>query len=119
MVRVTGLDVEPLLPPPLPHAVASRAAAAVAANTFQCLTAVSFRCVKIVCLDISRCHRVACASWPSRSGPPDDGLHEPAGLLRRGPQEVQVATVGSLQHVVAVEGGPAAQAGGGWRGPAG
>jgi hypothetical protein len=42
-VRVTGLDVEPLLPPPLPHAVASRAAAAVAANTFQCLTAVSFR----------------------------------------------------------------------------
>src|ERR1700722_18931707 len=49
MVRVTGPDVEPLLPPPLLHAVASRAAAAVAANTFQCLTAVSFH----LCLEIS------------------------------------------------------------------
>src|SRR5580704_13645370 len=106
MESVTGPDVEPLLPPLLPHAVATSATAAAAASTFQRLTAVSSHlCSAVLSPRGAARRREVLVS----SGPPDDWLDEPAVLLRRGPQEVQVATLRCLQHVVAVERGPAAQ----------
>src|SRR6266705_4581776 len=93
MVSVTGLDVEPEpLLPLLPQAVASRAAAATPATSVHRLTAVSLPCLE--------------KSW---SGPPDHWLDEPAVCRCRRPEEVQVAALGCLQHVVAVQGRPAAQ----------
>src|SRR5882757_5046621 len=91
MVRVTGPDVEPLLPPPLLHAVATMAAAAVAASTFQYLTAVSFH----LCLDISvsprgpettaRPFRTARRRAPRTGGAPSSGPAGSPGRNRRVP----------------------------------
>src|SRR5579859_338846 len=95
MVSVTGLDVEPEpLLPPLPQAVASRAAAATPATNVHRLTAVSF------------------PVWKSWSGPPDHWLDEPAVCRCGRPEEVQVAALWCLQDVVAVQGRPTAQV---WR----
>src|SRR4249920_660513 len=107
MVRVTGPDVElePLLPPLLPHAVASTAAMATPVTRIHRLTAFSLR------------WHTACESL--RSGPPDHRFHEPAVCWCWCAQEVQVAAVGCLQHVVAVQGRPAAQVRGCGRRPGG
>src|SRR6266851_10466746 len=92
MVSVTGLDVEPEpLLPLLPQAVASRAAAATPATRVHRLTAVSLHCLE---------------PW---SGPPDHWLDEPAVCRCLRPEEVQVAALGRLQYVIAVQRRPAAQ----------
>src|SRR5256885_2991380 len=106
MVRVTGPDVElELVPPLLLHAVASTAATATPATRIHRLTAFSLR------------RHSACESLRSR--PPDDRLNEPAVGCRRCAQEVQVAPLGRLQHVVAVQGRPAPQVRRGGRCPRG
>jgi len=84
------------------------AAAAVAGQQLSSTSRLS----PFICASISRLS----TAWPGADGPsvqdrPTTGSTNRRLLLRRGPQEVQVATVGCLQHVVAVERGPAAQVG--------
>src|SRR5712691_5096205 len=105
MVRVTGLDAVPLPPPLLPQAAASRAATAAAAASLNRLMATPFRSMSSSLLSTSSPRPPLAAA--SRS--PHDRLDELPVRRRGSPQEIQVASVGRLQHMAGVQGRPAAQ----------
>src|SRR5712691_4894191 len=105
MVRVTGLDAVPLPPPLLPQAAASRAATAAAAASLNRLMAPPFRSSMSSSL-LSTSSPGPPLAAASRS--PHDRLDELPVRRRRSPQEIQVASVGRLQHMAGVQGRPAA-----------
>src|SRR5437667_358425 len=86
MVSVTGLDdePEPLFPPLLPQAAASRAVAATQATSVHRLTALSLPFL------------------PHWSGPPDHWLDEPAVCRCGRPEEVQVTALGCRHYLMSV-----------------
>src|SRR6516164_9908940 len=102
MVSVTGLEVEPEPPLPPPQAVASMAVTATPATSVHRLTALSLP--------------LSLRPW---SGPPDHWLDEPAVCRCGRPEEIQVAALWRLQHVIAVQGRPPAQVRRGGRLPRG